>query len=117
MEGEIPFADADGRRPVSRPAALVATLAVAIGTVVLVAFNLLGAALTCGDEGSLDSGTASAATRRYCSIAFDEHPDGTAHLSATFTTSAIVALGAVATALTALVTTGRPRWLHFVIAW
>ena len=115
MHSESQSAGATGHRLLSKTAALGATAIVVVGSVVLLAFNLLVSALTCGDDGALDYGTAGAATRRYCRVSFEEHLDRTAHLGV-LPMIAIVVLGVVGIAVAALVTTRRRGWLHASLA-
>ena len=116
MKSELGVARADGGRLVSRRAALVSAVAVVIGSVALVALNLLVPGLTCGDDGPLDYGTGGAGTERYCRISFDEDLDGTSHLSAPFTTLSVLALGVAVVAGAALVITRRRGWLYGSLA-
>jgi hypothetical protein len=116
MESGIGSADTDGRRTVSKTVSLVTAVALGAASLVLVALDLLTTALTCGDDGPLDDGTASAAVRHYCRISFHEHRDGSAHLSAAFTTLALLGVIAVAVAVVSLATTRRRNWLHASLA-
>jgi len=96
----------------SRAVATVAAVGIGLGVAVLVVFNLLVAALTCGDDGPLDYGTGGAAVERYCRISFEEHLDGTSHHSATFSLLCVIALGAGVAAGAALAITRRRGWLY-----
>jgi len=115
METEIELAGTGGRR-VSTAVAVLTAVAVGIGTIVLVGLNLLAAALTCGDDGPLDYGTAGAAARRYCEISFTENSNGIDQLSSTFVTLTLLVLGAVAFALGALLITRGRGWLNGALA-
>ena len=82
---------------------------------VLLALNALVAALTCGDDGALDYGTARAGEERLCRASFDTHLDGSEHFSRKVTILGLIALGAVlVTGILAF--TGRRGWLVASVA-
>ena len=78
---------------------------------VLLALNALVAALTCGDDGALDYGTASAGEERLCRASFDTHLDGSEHFGRKVTILGLIALGAILVTGTLLAFTGRRGWL------